>query len=494
MARIDDILLNGVAVSKMDLRRYLGSREIVTPADYGGVEGGIVDCAPAFAAAFATNKSVFVPPGVWRISAPIILNYGQSLFGVGDASVIQARETPWDGAALPSYPSEFNAIEIQDGYCAVRDLKTVGGSSGVKLFGVAGPCVRNLIENLTIWDARVGVTLDGDDNPDKPCYWNSFARILIARPSLHGVLLTVSTTGDTPNANKFNDVRVYSLSAPMTGCGFFLSTARYNNSFIDCEANVHSSAEACLRLGAMTSETRILNFYAECSGAVPGIRIDNGSTNTTIIGLFSATGGAPIWDTSSSRQYSAFDAGYPATALLKQTTITDLTVEGLSYATRFVEGQTQVTPDFSVAPMWLVSAYASAVQVVLPLPNTCPGRYGIIKKTDNTSRTVTITLPSGSGPDNNAVVLRAYGDFVSIISNGSSWFITSRHYNTPIGGWVNPGGSGFNRGDFNADDISNVGFAYDRNVVNDINYRLQSTRQVLRALILDLKTKGIISD
>ena len=101
----------------------------------------------------------------------------------------------------------------------------------------------------------------------------------------------VLSTGDTPNANKFRDVRVYSLSAPMTGCGFFLSTARFNNSFIDCEANLHPSAEACFRLGAMTDQTRILNFYAECSGAVPGIRIDNSSTNTTIIGLFSATGG-----------------------------------------------------------------------------------------------------------------------------------------------------------------------------------------------------------
>jgi hypothetical protein len=38
----------------------------------------------------------------------------------------------------------------------------------------------------------------------------------------------------------------------MTGCGFFLSTARFNNSFLDCEANVHPSAEACFRLGAMT--------------------------------------------------------------------------------------------------------------------------------------------------------------------------------------------------------------------------------------------------
>ncbi len=270
MARIDDILAAGAAVSKLDLRRYLASREVATPVDYGAIEGGVVDCAPAFAAAFAENDAVFVPPGVWRIASPIVLGYGQSLFGVGDASVIQAREDPWDANALPAYPSGFDAIELQDGYCQVRDLKIVGGSSALKLYGRTGPCVKNVVENLTIWDAVIGITLDGYDDPQKPCYWNSITKILIARPRLHGVLMTVLSSGDTPNANKFHDVRVYSLSAPMTGCGFFPSTARFNNSFIDCEANLHPSAEACFRLGAMTDQTRILNFYAECLGAVPG--------------------------------------------------------------------------------------------------------------------------------------------------------------------------------------------------------------------------------
>ena len=158
----------------------------------------------------------------------------------------------------------------------------------------------------------------------------------------------------------------------------------------------------------------------------------------------------------------AFGAGYPTTALLKETTVTGLTVEGLNYATRFVEGQSTVNPDFSVAPMWLVSSWAGAVQVVLPLPSNCPGRVGIIKKSDSSGNSVTITLPAGSGPDNDAVVLRAYGDFLGIISNGAAWHIVSRHYDTPIGGWTNPSGSAFTRGPFNADELENVGFSYDR--------------------------------
>ncbi len=166
LARIDDILAAGAAVSKLDLRRYLASREVATPVDYDAIEGGVVDCAPAFAAALAVSDALFVPPGVWRIAAPIVLGYGQSLFGVGDASVIQAREAPWDPNALPAYPSTFDAVAVQDGYAAVRDLKIVGGASAVKLYGLAGPCVRNILENLTIWDAEIGITLDGYDNPD----------------------------------------------------------------------------------------------------------------------------------------------------------------------------------------------------------------------------------------------------------------------------------------------------------------------------------------
>ena len=61
------------------------------------------------------------------------------------------------------------------------------------------------------------------------------------------------------------------------------------------------------------------------------------------------------------------------------------------------------------------------------------------------------------------------------------------------GGWVNPSGTGYNKGNFDADEISDVGFTYERDVVNAINFRLQGTRAVLRALILDLKTIGILS-
>ncbi|CAK0757165.1 hypothetical protein WCLP8_2830004 [uncultured Gammaproteobacteria bacterium] len=107
---------------------------------------------------------------------------------------------------------------------------------------------------------------------------------------------------------------------------------------------------------------------------------------------------------------------------------------------------------------------------------------------------VLVVADGAAGPDGAMVVLGKFGDFVSVISNGAQWYIASRGYDTPITGWASPDGGGFNRGVYNTDEISNVGWEYSRDVVNAINYRLLATRDVLRALILDLKMKGIIGD
>ncbi|MBI1208016.1 MAG: hypothetical protein GC191_12100 [Azospirillum sp.] len=597
MAQIDTILASGAAVDKSAFRQYLAAREVATPVEFGGVAGGIVDCSPAFAAALAAADVVLVPAGVWRITQQIVLGYGKTLFGLGDASVIQAREEPWSASDLPAYPSEFDAIELQSGYCRLRDLKIVGGATAVKLFGLQGPCVKNVVENLSIWDAKNGLVLDGYDDPAKPCYWNHCGRILIARPQINGVLLTVESTGDTPNANKFHDVRVYSLAAPLTGSGFEISAGRFNNSFLDCEANLHPTGHACLRLGFSTDGNSIINFYAESSGALPGIRIDGGSQNTTIVNLFSATGGAPIWDTTGARNYTAINAGYPARNLLHDVVVTDLEVEGLTVATEYRDppGGGLVTPDLKTCHTWLISAFGGAVtfqlpdassavgrfcrvkktdlstnivtvteasgsgpdgrpvllanrydwvevvsngaawwivsaapgtvplnsqfvdgvslfqpdltrqiypvsafsgpvEVRLPAPGAASGRHATIKKVDNSAATVTVTSAAGGGPDNYATTLRNVGDYVTVVSDGAYWYEVAGRYPTPIAGWANPGGSGFNRGEYNSDEISNVGFVYDRDVVNAINYRLLATRDVLRALILDLKMKGILGD
>lgn len=402
-------------------------RDVVTAKDFGAVGDGVSDDTAAILSALAAHRSVFLPAGTYRTSAPIVLGYGQTLYGEGEGSVIQARAAAYDPVNLPTYPSGFNAVEMVDGYAALRDLRIVGGATGVKLYGRDGPCVKNVVENLSIWDSINGIVLDGYHDTNRPCYWNHIARVLIARPQAQGVLLTVEGDGDTPNANKFQDVRVYSLSAPISGCGFFISAGRFNNSFTDCEANLHPGGQACLRLGAATDQNLIVNFYAESLGALPGIRIDNGSQNTSIVNLFSATGGQPIWDTSSNRAYTAINAGYPLRNLLKETHVTDLRVEGFSVDTNYVEPASGGLVNADLTSIThLVSAFGGAVEFRLPKADTANGRILTIKKTDSSANPVTVTELGGPGPDGRPVILSSRYDHVSVVSNGAGWWVTAR--------------------------------------------------------------------
>ena len=172
--------------------------DIASVKDFGAIGDGISDDTGAIQAALAAHRAVFLPAGTYRTSGTITLGYGQSLSGVGEASVIQARPQGFDPADWVGYPSQFNAIELVDGYATVRDLRIVGGASGIKLYGKTGPCVKNVVENVSIWDTLIGLVLDGYDSPDRPCYWNHIARVLVARPNLHGVLLTVESTATRP--------------------------------------------------------------------------------------------------------------------------------------------------------------------------------------------------------------------------------------------------------------------------------------------------------
>ncbi|QJE74563.1 hypothetical protein HHL28_17170 [Aerophototrophica crusticola] len=403
-------------------------RDLASAKDFGAVGDGIADDTDAIRAALAAHRAVFLPAGTYRTTGTITLGHGQTLYGVGEGSVIQARATAFDPVNLPSYPSGFNAVELVDGYATLRDLRIVGGAAGVKLYGRDGPCVKNVLENLSLWDNVIGLVLDGYQDPDRPCYWNHITRVLVARPQLHGVLLTVEGAGDTPNANKFVDVRVYSLAAPLSGCGFFLSAGRFNNSFTDCEANLHPNGEACFRLGAATDQTLVVNFYAESLGALPGIRIDNGSQGTSIVNLFSATGGQPIWDTTGARKYTAVNAGFPLRNLLKETLVTDLRVEGFSLDTEYVEPAAGgvVTPDLT-STTYFVSAFGGAVEFRLPQASTANGRVVTVKKTDGSANPVRVTEGGGPGPDGRTLLLASRFDGATLVSNGAGWWVTAHN-------------------------------------------------------------------
>ena len=118
------------------------------------------------------------------------------------------------------------------------------------------------------------------------------------------------------------------------------------------------------------------------------------------------------------------------------------------------------------------SAWTGQATATLPAPGSSEGwgRQVTIKKVDSSNNPVLVVADGSAGPDGAMVVLGKFGDFVTVISNGAQWYIASRYYDTPITGWASPDGGGFNRGVYNTDEISNVGWEYSRDVVNAINF------------------------
>ncbi|HRC27732.1 MAG TPA: hypothetical protein PKX87_09905, partial [Alphaproteobacteria bacterium] len=225
-----------------------------------------------------------------------------------------------------------------------------------------------------------------------------------------------------------HDVRVYSLGSPMSGSGFFISSGRYNNSFLDCEANVHPSAEACFRLGFATDSNVIVNFYAESLGLAPGIRIDNGSTNTSIVNLFSATGGAAIWDPTLHSEYQAYNAGFPVKNYLKRTQVQDIHVEGMTRATTFIDPPAEHVGDVFIDmkhTFYLLSSFNLPYNVVLPNAGDAGGRWVTFKKNDLRENPITIKEQDGLGPDRRELILLQQFDTVTLGSNGANWWIVA---------------------------------------------------------------------
>ena len=393
------------------IREKLG--DAVSVKDFGAVGDGTVDDTIAIQAALTAASAVFLPPGAYRVTNTITVGYGRTLFGAGQSSILRAAG------------NGFDLVHLPDGYATLRDLRLENGLAGIRLFGRDGPCVQNSLTDLTVWEAVYGLVLDGYTSPDRPTYWNNVTRVLVARPSVHGVWLTHSGAGDTPNANRFQAVRVYSLSAPIAGSGFFVEHGRYNNAFTDCEANLSTDAHSCFRVGADTDKNLIVNLYCETLGGVPNVVLDEGSVETGIINLFSASAGPAIQDFSGGR-YTAHNAGYPEKNRLGPTRVSQLVVEALRYDTEYVEPDSGGLVELDLASsIYLVSSYGGAVQARLPAAGAANGHTVTIKKTDASANPVTITEAGGPGPDSRTATLGSRYDFVTVVSNGAGWWIVA---------------------------------------------------------------------
>lgn len=388
--------------------------DLISIKDFGAVGDGVTDDTIAIQQALSAHDAVFIPNGVYLISSTIQIAANKTLIGAGQKSILRGNS------------SLFNLIEVVGDYVMLYAFRLEQGNVGLKLQGGSRPCVQNSMTDLTIWQAQIGVQLDGTGSTGalNPCYWNNFDRVLVAQPFVHGFHLAKSGGGDTPNANKFHACRVYSLGATTSGSGFYIEDGSFNNSFIDCEANVNgTTAQACFRLGAGSNKTLLINPYAESNNQVPNIRLDDGSIETAIYNLLSASDGAAIYDLSGG-EYTAYNAGFPYKNRLQRTQAIDLTTTLQRYDTEYIDSSGSVTLDTSHS-VHLVSSFGGELDVNLPNAGDAVGVEMTVKKIDSSANLVTVKEVSGNGPDGKTYYLGAENDFVTMLSNGAEWFVTS---------------------------------------------------------------------
>lgn len=384
-------------------------RDQVSVKDFGAVGDGVADDTVAFQSAMAAHDCVFVPHGVYRVTSTLELRDNQMLYGTGQGSEIKTA-------------AAIDLIRISGSYARLRDLKIFGGTVGVKLRGATGPCVQNAVCDVGIWQAQTGILLDGGDDSSKPVYWNNFARVLVAQPFVNGIHLTrQNTNGDTPNANRFMQCRVYSLGATTSGHGVYVEQGSFNNAFTDFESNVNGTAQACVRCGAGSNKTLFVNLYTESFNGVPNVRLDSGSQETAIYNLMSASDGAAIWDFSGG-QYVAINAGYPYKNRLSKTQCIDMTSTLQRYDTEYLDTSGTVTLDLSHS-VHLVSSFGGALNVKLPKASDAAGVMMMVKKIDASSNVITVSESGGAGPDGRNYYLGGENDYVCAVSNGAEWFV-----------------------------------------------------------------------
>ena len=385
--------------------------DIVSIRDFGAVGDGLTDDTIAIQQALTAHDSVLVPAGVYLITSTITLAGRKSLFGLGQQSVIRTNG------------NAFNAIEIPAQQTTLQNLRIEGGDAGVILFGKDAECTQNNISDINLIGPNIGILLDGYNDAAKPCYWNNFDRILIEQPLTHGVHLTLTgsapTIGDTPNANRFHKVRVYSKGAATSGDGFFVEHGSFNNSFVDCEANMNgTTASSCFRIGAGSNKTLILNLLCEGFNTLPNIVLEAGSIETILINLSAESDGAAILDNSGGN-YDAINAGFPDKNRFRKTLVTDMKATHMRYDTEFIDTPGATTLDLSHT-RHIVNASGGAIDLTLPSASSSAGSEITVKKVDNTANIITISQADGKD-----ILLGGENDYATMLSNGAEWYITS---------------------------------------------------------------------
>lgn len=388
--------------------------DMISIRDFGAIGDGVADDTTAIALAIQAHGCIYIPSGIYRVTGTIDIGSNTKIYGDGQSSIITGNS------------NLFDMISIRGDYNSLSDFVIDGGDTGLKLTGIDRPCVHNIIENLVIRHSNNGIILDGGTDTNKPCYWNIVKNTLVLSPSENGLVLTKSGAGDTPNANIFDACRVYSQGVSLLGHGVNIEHGSFYNRFLNCEINVDGSAQSCMTVGANANETVIDNLYTESFNTVPNLVLKSGSQKTLIQNLLAVSDGSAILDETGG-EYQAINAGFPIPNKFKRVVVDDFTATLTRADTVYVDAPNAASVPLNEGrSIHLVAATNGKITIDLPLASELIGATFTIKKIDFTGNEVIVSEPNGLGIDRKSnIILGGPYDYVTILSNGAEWFITS---------------------------------------------------------------------
>jgi hypothetical protein len=181
-----------------------------------------------------------------------------------------------------------------------------------------------------------------------------------------------------------------------------------------------------MTIGAGANETVIDNLYTESFNTVPNVVLKSGSQKTLITNLLAQSDGSAILDESGG-EFQAVNAGFPIPNQFNRMSVTDFNATLMRSDTVYIDAPSvanlALNEDRSVQ---LIAATNGKITINLPLASTLVGATFTFKKIDQTGNEVIISEPNGLGIDRKSeIILGGPYDYVTILSNGAEWFITS---------------------------------------------------------------------
>ncbi len=157
--------------------------EFVSVRDFGAVGDGVADDAPAFAAALAAHEQVFVPPGTYRLAAPVDVPPRRHLVGAGrDLAVLVAEgpqalvvrrnegafqvepfaDTNWNRVTVEGFTIRMTTggIRVHGHEFRARDLVFTGGAAPAGLDDPDGWCL-DMVDANECWIGGINAGLGG---------------------------------------------------------------------------------------------------------------------------------------------------------------------------------------------------------------------------------------------------------------------------------------------------------------------------------------------